>query len=165
LYSYNFLAQGGTGDYTWAIASGDVTPGLALSVTGTLAGTPTSNLLPQYVFVITVSDGVSQVDKTVQIVVQNDSVPDADATLIWTPPSQYEDGSALPLSQIGGYRVYARPLGSTTWTYDIDIPSNQTNWYEFADLPPGVWEFAVRAYDTSAQISDFSGIASKEILQ
>ncbi len=164
-YSYNFLAQGGTGEYTWAITSGDVPPGLTLAPTGTFAGTPTSNLLPQYVFVVTVSDGVSQVDKTVQIVVQNDSVPDADATLIWTPPSQYEDGSALPLSQIGGYRVYARPLGSTTWTYDIDIPSNQTNWYEFVDLPPGVWEFAVRAYDTSAQISDFSGIASKEILQ
>jgi hypothetical protein len=164
-YLYMFVGQGGTPPYTWSFVSGDLPPGLTLGTDGKLSGTPTSNMLPQYVFTVSVTDGVETAQATVQIVVQNDTVPDADATLIWTPPTQYEDGSALPLEQIGGYRVYARPLGSTTWTYDIDIPDNKKNWYEFMELAPGVWEFSVRAYDTSAQISDFSNIATKEVLQ
>jgi hypothetical protein len=164
-YMYMFSAQGGTPPYTWAYVSGDLPPGLTLGADGKLSGTPTSNLLPQYVFVVSVSDGVDTVQETVQIVVQNDTVPDADASLVWLPPNQYTNGAALPLNQIGGYRVYARPMGSTTWTYDIDVPVNTQNWYDFMELPVGVWEFSVRAYDIYGDISDYSAIASKEIVQ
>ena len=164
-YSFTFTAGGGNGTYSWSILSGDVPPGLTLSTAGVFSGTPLSNLLPQYTFTVRVTDGTESVQSAVTIVVQNDSVPDADASLSWTPPNQYVDGTALPLDQLGGYRVYARPMGSTTWTYDFDIPNNMQNWYEFMELPIGVWEFSVRAYDNTGSISDFSSIASKEILQ
>src|SRR5439155_19110795 len=41
-YSQALAATGGTGGYTWSVASGSLPPGLALNPSGTIGGTPTA---------------------------------------------------------------------------------------------------------------------------
>ena len=40
-YSYQLLAGGGSGNYRWKIAAGTLPPGLVMSPTGLISGTPT----------------------------------------------------------------------------------------------------------------------------
>ena len=42
LYSQPITASGGTGNYTWTVASGSLPPGLTLASTGTISGTPST---------------------------------------------------------------------------------------------------------------------------
>jgi hypothetical protein len=53
-YSHSFTARGGTGSYSWSIASGELPPGLALSADGTVSGIPTDP--GAYSFTIAVAD-------------------------------------------------------------------------------------------------------------
>jgi hypothetical protein len=57
-YQAGLLATGGVQPYTWAVASGAVPPGLALSTTGTLSGTPT--LAGSFSFTVRTSDQSGQ---------------------------------------------------------------------------------------------------------
>lgn len=53
-YSATLVAEGGSGSYTWSVASGTLPPGIALSGTGELAGTPTA--AGQYAFTAQAAD-------------------------------------------------------------------------------------------------------------
>jgi hypothetical protein len=53
-YSVQLTAFGGTQPYTWAVTQGSLPPGLTLSTTGVLSGTPTSP--GTFNFNITVTD-------------------------------------------------------------------------------------------------------------
>jgi hypothetical protein len=53
-YSATFSAAGGTGPYTWSLASGTLPTGLSLSAAGVLSGTPT--VPGTYSFQIEVTD-------------------------------------------------------------------------------------------------------------
>lgn len=53
-YFQQMTADGGTGPYTWSITSGTLPPGLTLSSSGVLSGTPSAP--GQYSFVITATD-------------------------------------------------------------------------------------------------------------
>ncbi len=41
-YSYQIVAQGGSAPYLWGLSAGQLPPGLVLSATGTITGTPTA---------------------------------------------------------------------------------------------------------------------------
>jgi hypothetical protein len=56
-YSQTLSASGGTAPYTWAITSGSLPPGLALSSGGVLSGTPTQSGF--YTFSVTATDSLS----------------------------------------------------------------------------------------------------------
>ncbi len=56
-YSQPLAAGGGTGTYTWSLASGSLPPGLVLSTAGVLAGTPTAS--GTYPFTVKVTDSAS----------------------------------------------------------------------------------------------------------
>ena len=56
-YSTTLAAVGGTAPYTWSLASGSLPPGLAISSTGTISGTPTSP--GTFSFTIEATDAVS----------------------------------------------------------------------------------------------------------
>jgi len=164
-YAYQLNAQGGETPYTWSIIQGTLPPGLSLSNDGVISGTPTSNPEPQYVITVEVTDSLGQKSQAdTSIVVLDDSTPTPDATLSWTPPTEREDNTPLDLTEIGGYRVFARPSGTTEWTITTDVPDRMQNWYEFYGLAPGVWEFAATCYDVDNLESELSVIVSKEII-
>ena len=53
-YSATFSATGGTSPYSWAVTGGALPPGIAMSASGNLAGTPTST--GSFSFAVTVTD-------------------------------------------------------------------------------------------------------------
>lgn len=57
-YSQSLAATGGTAPYTWTIASGTPPPGLSLSATGILSGTPTT--AGDYIFTVQAADAASR---------------------------------------------------------------------------------------------------------
>ncbi|MBK9974957.1 MAG: c-type cytochrome [Planctomycetes bacterium] len=67
--AYNFVLQatGGTGALTWGIASGVLSPGLALSTGGTLSGTPT--VTGNWGFTAEVTDGTNTAQRAFTLVV------------------------------------------------------------------------------------------------
>lgn len=63
-YTQSLAATGGSGRYTWSIASGSLPPGLTLSG-ATITGTPTT--AGQYSFTVKVTDGVSSAQQQLSI--------------------------------------------------------------------------------------------------
>ena len=56
-YSYQIVAQGGTGPYLWGISAGQLPKELVLSATGVLTGTPTAK--GDFTFTVVADDSVS----------------------------------------------------------------------------------------------------------
>ena len=57
VYSYQIIAQGGTGPYLWGISAGPLPPGLVLSATGEITGVPTTR--GDFAFTVIADDSVS----------------------------------------------------------------------------------------------------------
>jgi hypothetical protein len=80
------------------------------------------------------------------------------ATVFWDAPTENADGT--PLSDLEGYRVY---YGTSTLDYSQNIDVGNVTMYMISDLVPEVtYYFAVTAYDTSGNESDFSNEVSIE---
>lgn len=60
-YQQTLAASGGTGTYSWSVVSGSLPPGLTLSVTGVISGTPTTVNLVGSTFTVQVRDSGSPV--------------------------------------------------------------------------------------------------------
>lgn len=86
------------------------------------------------------------------------SKPTGTATLAWTAPSTNADGS--PLTDLAGYRVY---FGTTPGVYtSLDVGKVVS--YEMGGLTKGqTYYFAVTAYNSSGNESDYSNLTSKLI--
>lgn len=63
-----------------------------------------------------------------------------DITLTWDAPTQREDGSDLPLSEIDGYKLYHSVDGGTEEI--TNVPSS-TNSYVFVDVVYGLHTFSI----------------------
>ena len=75
-------------------------------------------------------------------------------TLSWTPPVQRADGSALPMAEIGGYRIYyGKSLGN--YPNSIDIPDRTVQEF-IVTLPEGTYFFVMTTYDTNGAEGSFS---------
>ncbi len=79
-------------------------------------------------------------------------------TLSWDPPTTNVDGT--PVSDLAGYRIYYG-LSSRNYSWVIDV--GNVNTYKIENLSPGTYYFAVTAYDTSGNESDYSNEVSKVI--
>ena len=66
-YSQTLVAAGGSGSYSWSIASGSLPPGLSLSLAGVISGTPTT--AGTYTFTVQVSDGISTKTQSLSITI------------------------------------------------------------------------------------------------
>jgi hypothetical protein len=119
-------------------------------------------LLAAFVLIISSLVGcggsVSTTEVPPQYVSPDDPAYKGSATLTWTAPSTNIDGTVL--TTLAGYKVY---YGTTLGIYaSVDV--GYTNSYQVVGLTKGqTYYFAVTAYDTSGNESDFSMVVSKVI--
>lgn len=94
-----------------------------------------------------------------------DDVTTTDTTvdLAWTAPTTRTDGEPLDISELEGYRVYFG-TNSDYLVPIVDLNDSSITTHSITDLNPGVYYFAVTAYDYDGLESDFSTIVSKQIL-
>ncbi|NOZ67856.1 MAG: fibronectin type III domain-containing protein [Deferribacteres bacterium] len=92
------------------------------------------------------------------------------AILTWTAPETNADGT--PLTDLAGYKIYyGRLSGNYTEVKDVGIPSCEPRGdktecsYTVEGLSSGTWYFAITAYDTSGNESDYSNEVSKEVTE
>ncbi|HET9861968.1 MAG TPA: putative Ig domain-containing protein [Steroidobacteraceae bacterium] len=114
--------------------------------TGAITGTPADADVGAYESItVTVADGSQRASTPPFSITVVPRVTVA-ATLEWEPPMAKGDGS--PLDDLAGYRiVYGRSADELDHSVYIDDPA-QTS-YEFTDLAPGVWYFAVIAVNAN----------------
>jgi hypothetical protein len=78
------------------------------------------------------------------------------ATLVWNPPTTNADGT--PLVDLAGYKVY---YGTSSLNYPWNVDVGNVTTYTIDTLTPEVtYFFAVTAYDTSGNESEFSNEVS-----
>lgn len=127
--------------------------------TGKLSGTAQAGTYDG--IVITVTDGaIVRSLPAFSITVNTPAV--TTASLSWVAPAQYTDGTALPLSQLAGYRVYHGSSATTLKPYH-DIEGAQMTSYVARDLAPGQHCFAVVAVAVSNVESALSAPGCKTI--
>jgi hypothetical protein len=80
-----------------------------------------------------------------------DSSIEDSVTLSWGAPTTDSDGSDL--TDLAGYKVY---YGTSYGTYSQSIDIGSYTGAVINDLSSGTWCFAVTAYDTSGNESDYS---------
>ena len=80
------------------------------------------------------------------------------ATLSWDAPTTNADGT--PLTDLNGYSIY---YGTTFNNYSQVIDVGKVTTYTVASLTDGTYYFAVTAYDTSGNESNYSNEVSKTI--
>ncbi|MEW6003368.1 MAG: fibronectin type III domain-containing protein [Nitrospirota bacterium] len=80
------------------------------------------------------------------------------ATLGWEAPTTNADGSLL--TDLAGYKIY---YGTVSGNYTAVIDVGNIRQYKVKDLEPGTYYFAVTAYDTARNESDYSNEVSKTI--
>ncbi len=88
----------------------------------------------------------------------NKTSPGKFVTLSWDPPTTNADGT--PLADLAGFRIYYG-LASRNYSWVIDVGNVTT--YKIENLSPNTYYFAVTAYDTSGNESDYSNEVSKII--
>src|SRR3972149_2470938 len=81
------------------------------------------------------------------------------AIMTWDPPTTNTDGT--PLTDLAGYKIY---YGTTSGNYTSNIDAGNVTSYTLTNLTNNVtYYFAVTAYNTSANESDYSTEVSKTI--
>ncbi len=89
------------------------------------------------------------------------------AILNWDPPATNVDGT--PLTDLAGYKIYygttsCNVTSSCSYDHVITIDDPTVTSYEVTDLQPGTtYYFAVTAFDTAGNESDYSNEVSKTI--
>lgn len=128
---------------------------------GRVSGTPSAAEVGTYSNIgISVSDGSANANLaafTIQVV----ATATGSATLTWNPPTANTDGS--PLNNLAGYKVHwGTSQGNYTNSVTINTPGVSS--YVVEQLTPATWYFAVTALNSTGAESDYSNIATKQVL-
>ncbi len=85
-----------------------------------------------------------------------------DATLTWTAPTTYEDGTAILSGEIVSYKVYYGQTASGPYTLSrvVTFPNTTTT----ITVPKGTWYFVSTATTTNGLESSYSNEVSKVVL-
>jgi hypothetical protein len=131
--------------------------------TGRLSGTPGAGHVGTYSdIVISVSDG-SRTASIPSFSISVVATATGSATLSWLPPTQREDGTHLPVNELGGYRIYwGTSPNQLNQSVTLNGPGITT--YVIEPLTPNTWYFAITALDASGIESTRSNVATKSIL-
>lgn len=158
-YSFQPTAQSSGGGLEFTIAN---KPGWAQfdTATGRLSGTPGAGSEGTFPgIVIKVADGsASAVLPAFAIsVTPPNPIARGSATLTWTRPTQYTNGS--PLNDLAGYTVrYGTSPAALTHTIQIADPAITV--FAIENLAPATWHFAIQAYDAAYAGSAVSNVVS-----
>jgi YVTN family beta-propeller protein len=114
-YSKTLQATGGTPSYSWTLATGSLPPGLGLSLSGVISGTPTTAGTYTFTVKVTDSNGATATSGTLSIV----AAPTVKITTTTLPGATLDVAYSRTLTATGG----TPPL---TWTISA------------GSLPPGV---------------------------
>jgi len=148
-YSATLQASGGTGSYTWSLASGSLPPGLTLNSGGTISGTPTT--ANTYTFTVQVNDGSTTAQKQLSIVVQNAALSVTTSSL---SPGQVGSTYSATLQASGGTGSYSWSLASGSLPTGLNLTTGGT--ISGTPTTPNTFTFTVR-------VSDGSTTASKQL--
>lgn len=157
-YSFTPAASDPDGDALTFSISGKPAWATFSVATGKLSGTAQAGSYPN--IVITVTDGA--IARSLPAFSITVNTPVTTASLTWVAPSQYTDGTALPLEQLAGYRVYHGSSATTLKPYH-DIDGAQLTSYVARDLAPGQHCFAIAAVAVSNVESAMSAPGCKTI--
>jgi hypothetical protein len=94
--------------------------------------------------------------------VLDSSAATSSASLSWTAPVARGDGSALALSEIGGYTVYYG-ASADNLPYSIRINHGSVTSVTINDLPAGTYYMVVTARDTEGRESGPSKLVAKQV--
>jgi hypothetical protein len=129
------------------------------SSSGRIYGTPGSTRVGTYSGIrISVSDGTTTVALPEFSITVAPAVPTGSATVSWSPPSTFEDGT--PIANLAGFVVAYGPSPGDL-SNEVEIPSPSITSAVIEALTPGTWYFAVKAYTTASIESDLSTVAYK----
>ena len=129
--------------------------------TGQVTGTPTAAEAGTYTgIVITAYDGYFKTTLApFNITVESASAPTttaASATLVWTPPTEHNNGTAL--TDLAGYRIYYGTTPSLGKALAVNNPGLTR--YVMTGLTNTTWYFAMTAVDKSGHESDRTQVES-----
>ena len=160
-YSFKPTASDPDGDaLSWSI-TGKPSNATFSTATGELTWTPTAaGTASNIVIRVTDSKGASASLPAFSITV---AAPPATgkATLSWTAPSQYTDGSPLPAGELTGFRIY-RGTSASNLTVFVEVDSRTTS-FSVENLASGTHYFAVTALAAGGGESARSSVGSKTI--
>lgn len=160
-YTFAPGASDADGDaLVWSI-SGKPQDAIFSTATGTLTWTPAQpGTFAGIVITVTDARGASTSLAPFAINVGTQAVSGS-ATLSWSPPTSYTDGSALPASELSAYRIYsATDAAALERVAEVD---SRTTSFIATNLVAGTHYFAVTAVTAGGEESSFSGVGSKVI--
>jgi plastocyanin domain-containing protein len=135
--------SGGTGPYAWSVVPGTLPPGLSLSATGTISGTPTAS--GSYAFTVTVADAtgatatkaLSITVSDPQLMITTTSLPsgtvgtsysqavDVDGVFppfVWSVVSgSLPPGLSLPTATAGNGTISGTPTTAGTYSFTVQV--------------------------------------------
>jgi len=86
-----------------------------------------------------------------------------EATVSWTAPTQYEDGSSLPTNQIQSYKVYYGQTSGGPYGFSITVGGGLTT-ATITDLTAGTWYFVATTVATNGLESALSNQVAKTVV-
>jgi hypothetical protein len=161
--AYSFAPTGSDPDgdaLTWSVSSKPAAATFSVS-TGRLGWTPSgAGTWSNIVITATDSRGASASLPAFSITVQP-ATASGSATLSWQAPTHYTDGTALPATEPGAYRIYrGTSAGALSRVAEVD---GRTMTFAIQQLPSGTHYFAVTAVSTGGAESAQSAVGSKTI--
>jgi hypothetical protein len=132
-YADGLTASGGKPPYTWAVVSGTLPPGLSLSASGVLSGTPAAGSLGTYPFTVQVTDAASPADTATASLTLTVSL-----SPVSLPPLSISIQSVSPLPTIVSLGQIS-PAGVTATIDDFCGPVTVT----VAGQGPGAYQWRV----------------------
>ncbi len=129
------------------------------SSTGSVSGTPQESDVGSYSnILITVSDGSEEASLAqFDISVSTSQVATGSINLSWTAPSTRSDGSALDISEIGGYQIYVGE-SSSSMEMEQDLNEGSAVSATISNKPVGTYFVAITAYDRDGNASSLSNV-------
>ncbi|MFL6022433.1 MAG: putative Ig domain-containing protein [Marmoricola sp.] len=149
-FSHQLAASGGTGTFTWS-SSGTLPPGLALSASGLLSGTPTTT--GTYAFTATASSGGNNGSGTVTITVAAPAAPLAWVTGATLPTGKVKSAYSSQIKITGGTAAYTwlRTAGSVPNGTTLSF-SGTTATLSGKPSKAGTFRFTLRVTDSKGVV-------------